>query len=224
VSKLTTIHDPDWSIEDYAAAVELEYNPSAKPTMVWTDVETTGLSKKGESKMLELALGLTDDDGVLVDVFQSFTKDMYTYQAISNMNDFVRDMHRESGFMEEWEQYIENPDMPSFEVSSVEDNVLAWLEYHHLLREPNTFEMCGNTINFDRKILEQEMPSLENWFFHRNIDISTIKQLCKKHNPRIAAHWKDLEPAIKPHRSLLDIAASIREYRFYVENFLWVAK
>lgn len=224
MSKFTTIHDSDWSIEDYAASVGLEYNEHAKPTMVWVDCETTGLSKKGESKILELAMALTDDDGVLVDVWQSFCKDILTYKALREMSDFVKKMHEDSGFLDEWTAYIEDPDMPSFELESVVDNALQWLEYHHLLREPNTYEMCGSTINFDRKMLEQEMPSLENWFHHRNVDVSTLKQLARRHNRRIYDHWIAQEPDYKPHRALLDVGFSVRQYAYYVENFLWVAK
>jgi oligoribonuclease len=161
---------------------------------------------------------------VLIDAYQSFVTGVDWITVISQMNDYVKNMHHDSGFMAEWNSYIENPDMPSFDHANVVEDVFSWLSGHGLLDQPNTFEMCGNTISFDRKMLEQDLPLLENWFFHRNIDVSSLKQLCKRHNPRVYEHWQQIKPVKKPHRALLDIAVSVKEYRHYVDNFLWVAK
>jgi oligoribonuclease len=223
--KLTTTEDPAWHVDVFAEQNGLIYDGDAIPSMVWVDTETTGLSKKGEDRTLELGMLLTDDDGVLVDVFQSFVTGSDWNRVIGDMSDFVREMHTASGFLDEREHYIQDSAFSNSDHREVQDRALGWLEEHGLLNQPNTYEMCGNSVWFDKRMLIQDMPALENWFFHRQIDVSTIKQLCKKHNPRIFNHYKkEIEAAIKPHRALLDIAASLREYRYYLENFLWVAK
>ncbi|MCV2509551.1 MAG: oligoribonuclease, partial [Neisseriaceae bacterium] len=75
--------------------------------------------------------------------------------------------------------------------------------------------LCGNTIHQDRRFLQKYMPELESYFHYRNIDVSTIKELAKRWKPEI------LKGVVKKgaHQALDDIIESIKEMKYYRENF-----
>ena len=60
------------------------------------------------------------------------------------------------------------------------------------------------------------MPRLENWFHYRNLDVSTLKELCLRWAPEKAR--KLVKRA--EHRALQDIRGSIAELRFYRDELL----
>ncbi|MBZ2279788.1 oligoribonuclease, partial [Buchnera aphidicola] len=49
-----------------------------------------------------------------------------------------------------------------------------------------TSPMCGNSVHQDRRFLLKYMPNLEKYFYYRNIDVSTIKELAYRWNPKIS--------------------------------------
>lgn len=60
------------------------------------------------------------------------------------------------------------------------------------------------------------MPRLEAYFHYRNLDVSTLKELCKRWKPDLA---KRVVKSGK-HTALADIYESIEEMKFYRDNFL----
>ena len=76
--------------------------------------------------------------------------------------------------------------------------------------------MCGNSICLDRRFLHRGMPRLEEWFHYRNLDVSSLKELCRRWAPEIAAGVSKRAA----HRALDDIEDSVSELRHYREHFL----
>jgi oligoribonuclease len=76
--------------------------------------------------------------------------------------------------------------------------------------------MCGNTIGQDRRFMVRYMPKLEAFFHYRNIDVSTLKELCKRWKPDIVSGFKKHQK----HTALADITESIEELRYYREHFI----
>jgi oligoribonuclease len=76
--------------------------------------------------------------------------------------------------------------------------------------------MCGNTIGQDRRFMVRYMPKLEAFFHYRNIDVSTLKELCKRWKPEIVAGFKKHQK----HTALADIIESIEELKYYREHFI----
>ena len=60
------------------------------------------------------------------------------------------------------------------------------------------------------------MPLLEAWFHYRNLDVSTLKELCRRWKPEVA---KGLTKK-GDHTALSDIRESIAELKYYREHFL----
>ena len=78
--------------------------------------------------------------------------------------------------------------------------------------------MCGNSICQDRRFMARYMPQLEAWFHYRNLDVSTLKELCRRWTPAVA---KGFEKKNR-HEALADIYESIDELRYYREHFIKV--
>jgi oligoribonuclease len=58
------------------------------------------------------------------------------------------------------------------------------------------------------------MPKLETYFHYRNIDVSTIKELCKRWQPELAKGFAKKQA----HTALADIIESVEELRYYREK------
>ena len=76
--------------------------------------------------------------------------------------------------------------------------------------------MCGNSICQDRRFLAKWMPRFEAHFHYRNLDVSTLKELCQRWAPQTASGFKKGAT----HLALDDIRDSLAELRYYREHFL----
>jgi oligoribonuclease len=76
--------------------------------------------------------------------------------------------------------------------------------------------MCGNTICQDRRFMVRGMPKLEAFFHYRNLDVSTLKELCRRWKPELLAGFKKHQK----HTALADIIESIEELKYYREHFI----
>ena len=95
-------------------------------------------------------------------------------------------------------------------LGDAEKQVLDYIKSH--IPEVNTAPLCGNSIATDRGFLNRDMPSLDEHLHYRMIDVSSIKELCRRWYPRVyfGQPAKGLE-----HRALADIRESIRELEYY---------
>ncbi len=99
--------------------------------------------------------------------------------------------------------------------AAVEAQALAFLEEHV---PPRLSPMCGNSICQDRRFLARWMPTLENYFHYRNLDVSTIKELARRWRPEL---MKGV-PKEGKHEALADVYESIGELRYYRGTFIRV--
>ena len=76
--------------------------------------------------------------------------------------------------------------------------------------------MCGNSIGQDRRFMVRYMPLLEAWFHYRSIDVSTLKELCRRWKPDLAKGFVKKSD----HTALTDIRESINELKYYREHFI----
>jgi oligoribonuclease len=80
--------------------------------------------------------------------------------------------------------------------------------------------MCGNSICQDRRFLARYMPTLEAYFFYRNLDVSTLKELARRWYPEVARGFTKQGT----HLALADIHDSIAELRYYRVQMLRAAQ
>ncbi|MCY1142777.1 oligoribonuclease [Actinoplanes sp. Pm04-4] len=169
--------------------------------LVWIDCEMTGLDL-GKDKLIEVAALVTDADlnvlGEGVDLVIHADD-----AALDAMPPVVRDMHAKSGLTDEVRQSV-------ITMAEAEEAVLAYVQ--QFVPNPRTAPLCGNSIATDRGFLARDMPALDSFLHYRMIDVSSIKELCRRWYPRVYFG----QPAKGlAHRALADIRESIRELEYY---------
>jgi oligoribonuclease len=169
--------------------------------LVWIDCEMTGLDL-GKDALIEVAALVTDPDlNVLGDGV-----DLVIHaddEALAGMPDVVREMHEKSGLTEEVRK-------SAITLAEAEDRVLEYVT--SFVKDPRTAPLCGNSIATDRGFLARDMPRLDAHLHYRMIDVSSIKELCRRWYPRVYFG----QPAKGlAHRALADIRESIRELEYY---------
>jgi oligoribonuclease len=122
---------------------------------------------------------------------------------LDSMNDVVRDMHAKSGLTEEVRA-------ATVSVPEAEDLVLDYITRY--VPDPHTAPLCGNSIATDRGFIARDMAKLDEHLHYRMIDVSSVKELCRRWYPR--TYFGQPQKGLA-HRALADIRESIRELAFY---------
>ncbi|WP_138413339.1 oligoribonuclease [Sinomonas gamaensis] len=170
--------------------------------IVWIDCEMTGLDIARDA-LIEVAVLVTDAElNVLGDGVDVVIRP--PDEAVSGMNDFVREMHTSSKLLDEL------PGGRTLEAAQAE--VMAYIRAW--VPEPKKAQLGGNSVGTDRLFLARDMPEVVEHLHYRIIDVSTIKELARRWYPR--AYFQ--APAkTGGHRALGDIRDSIDELRYYRE-------
>ena len=169
--------------------------------LVWIDCEMTGLDLRHDA-LIEIAALVTDADlvpfGEGVDVVIHASD-----EALDAMPDVVRDMHATSGLTDEVRQ-------STVTMAEAEKLVLDYVRTH--VPEGRSAPLCGNSIATDRGFIARDMPELDGYLHYRMVDVSSIKELCRRWYPRV--FYAKPEKGMT-HRALADIVESIRELAYY---------
>ena len=78
--------------------------------------------------------------------------------------------------------------------------------------EARSVPLCGNSIGTDRRFLAVQLPEVEEYLHYRSIDVSTVKELCRRWFPEAFSKAPDKAGG---HRALDDIRESVEELRYY---------
>ncbi len=173
--------------------------------IVWVDCEMTGLEVTID-EICEIGVVVTDgelnvqDPGLQLVIKPSDA-------ALANMGDFVKQMHTDSGLIEE----IPN----GITLIEAEQQVLEYIK--QWVTEERTAPLAGNSIGTDRMFLNRQMPQLDKFLHYRNIDVSSLKELSRRWFPRV---YFQLPKKTGNHRALADILESIQELRYYRKAIL----
>ena len=172
--------------------------------LAWIDLEMTGLDPSTEV-IVEIAVLLTDDDLEIV----AEGPDLVVFQPAAKMAamvDIVQRMHHTSGL-------TEAVAASTISLEEAGRQVLDFLRQH--IPEPGTVPLCGNSIGTDRRFLAAYLPDLDRFFHYRSIDVSTVKELCRRWYP---AAYATAPAKTSHHRALDDIRESVKELRHYRET------
>jgi oligoribonuclease len=174
--------------------------------LVWLDLEMTGLDIK-KDRIIEIATIVTDthlnilEEGPVLAIHQS-------EMIINNMNEWNKKHHGASGLID---RVLESKIKDKHAEKMTLDFLKKWIV-------EGKSPLCGNTIWQDRRFLEKYMPELCNYFHYRQIDVSSIKELCRRWRPDLAKGKKKKNK----HRALDDIRESIEELKYYRDYFFEV--
>lgn len=170
------------------------------PHLVWVDCEMTGLDTVNDV-LVEIAVLVTDSQlnitGDGVDVVIKATP-----EQIAGMNDFVTQMHTDSGLL---------PEIPNgISVSEAEELILKYLDSAGVVAGKSP--LAGNSVYVDRIFISRDMPNLSEYLHYRTVDVSSIKELARRWYPKV---YFNAPAKTGNHRALGDIKDSIAELAFY---------
>lgn len=160
----------------------------------------TGLSLEKDA-LIEVAALVTDGElNILGDGVDVVIKPEQA--ALDQMDDFVRNMHTESGLINELDEGMSMERAQQL----VLDYIKQWVP------ETKKAVLGGNSVGTDKTFLVRDMPELVDYLHYRVIDVSTIKELSRR--------WFEKATYNAPaktgnHRALGDIRDSIDELRYY---------
>ncbi len=171
--------------------------------LIWIDLEMTGLDPD-QDRVIELATIVTNAslavvaEGPVIAIRQPDV-------VLEAMDSWNLDTHTNSGLIDRVRE-------SEYDESTASAKTIAFLRRHV---EPGNSPMCGNSVCQDRRFLYRWMPELERYFHYRNLDVSSVKELCNRWAPQIAQGLKKKST----HQALQDIRDSIDELRYYREHF-----
>jgi oligoribonuclease len=161
----------------------------------------TGLDLRRDA-LIEVAALVTDRDltvlGEGVDVVIHASD-----ERLAAMNEVVARMHDSSGLTEAVRA-------STVTVAEAELMIMEYVRQH--VPDPRTAPLCGNSIATDRGFIARDMPTLDAYLHYRMIDVSSVKELCRRWYPRT---YYGQPPKGLAHRALADIRESIRELEYY---------
>lgn len=167
--------------------------------LIWIDLEMTGLDTVNDV-IIEIATIVTDKDlnvlaeGPMLAIHQSD-------EILNGMDDWNQKQHGGSGLIERVRQ-------SQISDSQAETETIEFLKQYV---PKGASPICGNSICQDRRFLARCMPTLEDYFHYRNLDVSTLKELANRWAPKVAEGFKKESS----HLALDDIRDSLDELRYY---------
>ena len=167
-----------------------------KATLLWVDLEMTGLSPV-DDRILEVAAIATDWD------FNEYD----TYTAIVKCDE---ELMRERMVGEFWEKNRASFDALMAQNSKGQAPEIVEKELLKFVKKNfgDTVYLAGNSIHQDRKFIENEWPKLNAKLHYRMLDVSAWKIFFENALQRSFAKPEN-------HRALDDIRGSIEELKWY---------
>ncbi|XP_054879473.1 small fragment nuclease isoform X2 [Poeciliopsis prolifica] len=176
------------------------FSSSTSHRMVWVDLEMTGLDVE-KDQIIEMACIVTDSDLNIIAEGPSIIINQ-PEMLLDGMSDWCKEHHGKSGLI----QAVQNSKMT---LGQAEYEFLSFVRQH---TPPGQCPLAGNSVHADKRFLDKYMPQFMYHLHYRIIDVSTIKELCRRWFPE---EFKMAPHKSATHRALDDIKESIKELQYY---------
>uniref|UniRef100_A0A3Q3W2R3 Oligoribonuclease, mitochondrial n=1 Tax=Mola mola TaxID=94237 RepID=A0A3Q3W2R3_MOLML len=191
----------------YFVSRNVNMSSAMSQRMVWVDLEMTGLDVE-KDQIIEMACIITDLDLNILAEGPNLIINQPD-KLLDGMSEWCKEHHGKSGLT----QAVRNSKI-TLELAEYE--FLSFVRKH---TPPGQCPLAGNSVHADKRFLDKYMPQFMYHLHYRIIDVSTIKELCRRWFPKeyeMVPHKKAI------HRALDDIYESINELRFYKSNIFKV--
>ena len=152
--------------------------------------------------IVEIATLITDDDLAVI----AEGPDLVVHagpEQLAAMEPVVRDMHTRSGLL----AAIETSTLTLDEAGR---QTLEFLKTH--VPTKGTVPLVWQFHRDRPAFLAAQLPDIENWLHYRSVDVSTVKELCRRWYPGVLAKAPEKKTA---HRALDDVLESVAELGYY---------
>ncbi|XP_057677616.1 small fragment nuclease isoform X1 [Corythoichthys intestinalis] len=175
-------------------------NATFSQKMVWVDLEMTGLDIEND-KIIEMACIITDSNLNILAEGPNLIINQPD-ELLESMSEWCKEHHGKSGLTQAVRQ-------SNVTLEQAENEFLSFVVQH---TPPGQCPLAGNSVHADKRFLDKYMPKFMNHLHYRIIDVSTIKEICRR--------WFPVEYEMVPHkkamhRALEDIRESINELKYY---------
>jgi len=91
--------------------------------------------------------------------------------------------------------------------------------YQYVIKFTNQRQavLAGNSVHMDRAFMMREMPKVLEHLHYRLIDVSTLTEIGKRHNPNVISQLPKKKEA---HTARSDILESIAQLKWYQDHYL----
>ncbi|KAG5361809.1 Oligoribonuclease [Yarrowia sp. C11] len=177
-----------------------------EPPLVWIDCEMTGLDQKNDV-IIEICCLITNGSLKVLDKTGYESVVHCSKSKLDAMSPWCVKHHGASGLTK---RCLESPKT----MKQVETELLEYLKRHV---RPKKGIVAGNCIHQDKIFLAKDMPRVHAYLHFRIIDVSSIKEVMKRHNPKMV---KRMPYKQNKHTARSDIEESIGELKWYYKNYL----
>ncbi|CAH7688688.1 ribonuclease H-like domain-containing protein [Phakopsora pachyrhizi] len=152
-----------------------------------------------KDQIIEIACIITDKNLIEFDEGIRFVVHV-EQEVLDRMGEWCQNQHGKSGLSAECIQ-------SNLSLADIDRKVRDYIE-GHLPKQKGRAILAGNSVYADKIFIEKDMPLVHEYLHHRIVDVSSIKELAKRWNPKIVEKAK---PSNEPsrHRALDDIQDSI---------------
>jgi oligoribonuclease len=169
-------------------------------TLLWLDLETTGLEPRSET-ILEIA-AFTADLAKPFDLTPLYEAVIQCDPMVkAGVDPLVRGMHTQNGL---WEA-CEKSTVSLRDVDNLDDRSLFMrlMRFNSERAEPREkFILAGSSVHFDHAFLRVHWPSVEGRLSHRHYDVSAVKLFAQSLGmPKF--------PKAEAHRAAADVMESV---------------
>ncbi|KAM7398705.1 hypothetical protein PAMA_006556 [Pampus argenteus] len=171
--------------------------------MVWVDLEMTGLDIE-KDRIIEMACIITDSDLNILAEGPNLIINQPD-ELLNGMSEWCKEHHGKSGLT----QAVRDSKVT---LEQAEYEFLSFVRQH---TPPGQCPLAGNSVHADKRFLDKYMPQFMYHLHYRIIDVSTIKELCRRWFPE---DYKMVPHKKATHRALEDITESIKELQYYRAN------
>ncbi|KAG8569491.1 hypothetical protein GDO81_014432 [Engystomops pustulosus] len=126
-------------------------------------------------------------------------------ELLDSMSNWCKEHHGKSGLT----QAVRDS---KISLAQAEYEFLSFIRKH---TPPGVCPLAGNSVHVDKQFLNKYMPQFMRHLHYRIIDVSTVKELCRRWYP---VEYECAPKKAASHRALDDIRESIKELQFYRQS------